>query len=153
LGKLVEEGQALEFLGAALSLVENGGVTEDLDGTGYDSICISDGLNVDEYGDAAAHFVAEKDGVFVAFAVGDAGGEWAAVAAKVFALHVDVAEDVVLAIATDDFFGGIAGEAVGAFVPVLDAAVTIYEVDPVAHVFNQIFIELNAIWCHEGGPP
>ena len=61
--------------------------------------------------------------------------------AQVIAASVDVGQDVVVAKSPDDFILGVAREPGGAFVPVSDSSVLVDEVDAVADVIEELFVE------------
>jgi hypothetical protein len=70
-------------------------------------------------------------------AVVDATRRWAAAVAEAAAVGIDVHEDVVGAARADDLAGGVAGDALGAPVPVGDAPVPVEKVDAVVEVVED----------------
>jgi hypothetical protein len=54
---------------------------------------------------------------------------------------IDVTQDVVLAEPAQEFFRFVAGQVIGAFVPILDPPLPVYEVNAIANAVQKLLIE------------
>jgi hypothetical protein len=107
------------------------------------------GLYADHNRDASTQLMAEKNSGFAHLAVADAGRQGTVVAAEPFPGVIDMAEDFVLAIATDHLSAGIAGEAVGALAPGEDLPRAIDDVDAIADLIENSPVK-SCICLHHG---
>src|SRR5581483_8844622 len=145
LGEGIEEAAALQMFEVLSALLGAAGLDEHFDRADDLAVGVADRRDADTHGNAMALLVMQVELAFMGNAGFDAGNERTLAETELVAGLVDVVEDVVLAVVTEDFVGRIAGDAMGGAVPVKNAALRVDEIDAFIQLFEETLEEVGTV--------